>query len=62
MNADAQRSSVKLLNKLHWIPFYEEAKLAKCCLAFKRLHNQVPSYLMDMLKLTRYANLQFSFH
>jgi hypothetical protein len=62
MNANSQRSSVKLFNKLHWIPFHEEAKLAKCCLAFKRLQNQVSSYLMDMLKLTRYANSQFSFY
>ena len=32
LDADSQTSSVKLFNKLKWIPFYEQAKIAKCCI------------------------------
>ena len=27
-------SSVKLFNSLQWLPFYEEVKIAKCCVAY----------------------------
>ena len=38
--------------KLKWIPFFENAKLAKCCFIFKRLQGRVPSYLTRLLALT----------
>ena len=64
LDADSQASSVKLFNKLKWIPFYEQAKIAKCCIIYKRLQEHVPTYLKSLLKLscenhsrqTRYAN------
>ena len=64
LDADSQASSVKLLNKLKWIPFYEQAKIAKCCIIYKRLKGHVPAYLKTLLKRssethsrqTRYAN------
>jgi hypothetical protein len=46
-----QASSVKLFNHLQWVPFYEDAKIAKCCLAYKRIKNNVPAYIEDSLKL-----------
>lgn len=65
LNTDYKTPSVQLFNKLKWLPFYEEAKLAKCCLAYKRINNQVPIYIKDMLMLnserhtrnTRYGNI-----
>ena len=64
LDADSQASSVKLFNKLKWIPFYEQAKIAKCCIIYERLQWHVSTYLKSLLKLscethswqTRYAN------
>ena len=66
-NAHGKASSVKLFNRLQWVPFYEEAKIAKCCLAYKRVKNKVPAYIKDSLRLnsnqhtrtTRYSNSNF---
>ena len=52
VDADSQASSVKLFNKLKWIPFYEQAKIAKCCIIYKRLQGHVPTYLKSLLKLS----------
>lgn len=67
LNAEPRTSSVLLFNKLQWIPFYEEAKVAKCSIVYKRIQNSVPTYLMNSLKRnceihnrnTRYSNLNF---
>ena len=64
LDANRQANSVKLFNKLNWIPFSEQAKLTKCCIIYKRLQGHVPTYLKSLLKLTseihsrktRYAN------
>jgi len=64
LDADCQASSVKVFNKLNWIPFFKQAKLTKCCIINKRLQGHVPTYLKSLLKLTsethswqtRYAN------
>ena len=64
LDADSQASSVKLFNKLKWIPFYEQAKIAKCWIIYKRLQRHVPDYLKTLLKFSsethsrqaRYAN------
>ena len=68
LDADSQASSVKLFNKLKWIPFYEQAKIAKCCIIYKHLQGDVPTYLTSFLKLscethswkTRYANFNLA--
>ena len=65
LDAYSQASFVKLFNKLKWIPFYEQAKIAKCCIMYKRLKGHVPAYLKTLLKFssethsrqTRYAIL-----
>jgi len=49
-------------------PFYEEVKIAKCCLAYKRINDKVPVYLEDHLILnsqchsrnTRYCKLNLN--
>ena len=51
MDAEQRTSSVLLFNKLRWIPFYEEAKVAKCSIVYKRIQNSVPTYLMNSLKI-----------
>ena len=64
IDANSRASSVKLFNKLKWLPFYEQAKITKCAIVYKRLQGNVPAYLKTLLKLssethsreTRYAN------
>ena len=68
LDADCQASSVKLFNKLNWIPFFEQAKLTKCCIIYKLLQGHLPTYLKSLLKLTsnthsrqtRYANFNIA--
>ena len=68
LDADCQASSVKLFNKLNWIPFFEQAKLTKCCIIYKLLQGHLPTYLKSLLKLTsnthsrqtRYANFNIT--
>ena len=50
-DANNQASSVKLFNRLQWLPFYEEVKMAKCCMAYKRIKGEVPLYIEDSLRL-----------
>ena len=52
IGADSYAPSVQLFNILKWIPFFENAKLAKCCIIYKRLQGRVPSYLTNLLVLT----------
>ena len=49
---DSYAPSVQLFNMLKWIPFFENAKLAKCCIIYKRLQGRVLSYLANLLVLT----------
>ena len=66
-NAHGQASSVKIFNRLQLVPFYEDEKIAKCCLAYKRIKNNVPAYIEDFLQLnsnqhartTRYSGSNF---
>ncbi|CAH3194729.1 unnamed protein product, partial [Porites evermanni] len=45
--------SVPLFNRLKWLPFYKEALVSKCIVAYKRLQGDVPVYLNDLLKLNK---------
>ena len=68
MNAGPRASSVKLFNKFNRIPFYKEAVIAKCSLAYKRLNSKLPNYLMNTLipngtrhtRATKYYNFNLS--
>ena len=65
LDADSQASSVKLFNKLKWVPFYEQAKIAKCCIIYKRKQGHVPAYLKTLLKLsseTHSRQTRFNLH
>jgi len=68
-DADNQASSVELFNRLQWLPFYrlqwlpfyrlqwlpfyKESKIAKCCVAHKRIEGEVPLYNEGSLILNR---------
>ena len=45
--ADCQGSSAALINKLHWIPFYEQCYINKCSIMYERIRGTLPSYLGD---------------
>ena len=61
--------SVQLLNKLNWIPFYEENKIRCCSLIFKLIQVILPNYLIKHFTVnskvhsrnTRYAKFNFVF-
>ena len=39
--------SVALFNKLGWIPFYEQHKIDKCTIMYKRINGTLPNYLNE---------------
>ena len=43
--------SVALFNKLGWIPFYEQHKIDKCIIMYKRINGYLPNYLNEHLIL-----------
>ena len=43
MDADSKASSVRFFDDLTWLPFYEEAKISKCLIAFKVLKGESPA-------------------
>lgn len=49
---EAQRTSrtVTLFNNLSWIPFYNEAYIKRCELAYKRINGTLPNYLNTSLR------------
>ena len=68
LNATPLAPSVPLFNRLKWLPFYKDALISKCIIAYKRLQGDVPVYLNDLLKLnsnihsrqTRYCNFNLT--
>jgi len=64
LNAVRRAPSVPLFNCLKWLPFYEDAKVTRCVIAYKRILGFLPSYLQESLRLnssihgrhTRYSN------
>ena len=63
--ADRTTPSVALFNKLGWIPFYEQHKIDKCIIMYKRINGRLPNYLNEHLILnnkrhsrnTRYSSI-----
>ena len=49
--ADRMTPSVALFNKLGWIPFYEQHKIDKCTMMYKRINGTLPNYLNEHLIL-----------
>ena len=62
---DRQASCVALFNKLSWILFYEQSRIYKCSIIYKRINGTSPIYLNDHIivnnnrhaRNTRYANI-----
>ena len=50
LRADTRANSVQLFKKLGWIPFFQEAKINKCSIIYKRLNGDCPGYIEDLLK------------
>ena len=50
LEADTRSNSVKIFKKLEWLPIYDEVKLNKSVLVFKRLLGSCPAYMYDVLK------------
>lgn len=54
-------------SRLQQLPFYEEGKIAKCCVTYKRIKGRVPLYIEDYLGInsqqqscvTRCSNINF---
>ena len=42
--------TMTLFNNLSWLPFYDEAYINRCALAFKRINGTLPSYLNTSLR------------
>ena len=51
LNAPPQAPSVPLFNRLKWLPFYKDALISKCIIAYnyKRLQGDVLVYLNNLL-------------
>ena len=47
--ADRQASAVDLFNKLSWIPFYEQSRIDKCSIIYKRINGTLLSYLSNYI-------------
>ena len=62
--ADRLVSSVSLFNKLSWNPFYEQCKIDKCSILYKRINGILSNYLNEHIVInnnihsrnTRYSN------
>ena len=67
---DAERTTrtlTRMFNVFNWIPFFIEAYISRCSIAFKRIDGTTPDYINSILKTnseihnrsTRFANLNF---
>ena len=66
LDMDTSARSVDMFKQLDWIPYYDEVKIFKATIAYKRINSESPGYLTNVLKLnsgvndrvTRYSNLK----
>ena len=68
LGAEYMTRMVMMFNKLNWIPYYNEAYINRCGIAFKRINDDTqPNYMTEMLRTnsavhtqnTRYCKLNF---
>ena len=67
--SDAEKTTrtLTMFNELNWIPFFIEAYISRCSIAFKRIESTTPDYINSIFKTnsdihnrsTRFANLNF---
>ena len=50
LSAPRTNRTVTLLNNLRWLPFYNEAYISHCALAFKSINGTLSSYLNTSLR------------
>jgi hypothetical protein len=51
LDAHPRHSSIDLFNTLGWVPFYVEADVKRCLVAYKRSADTCPDYIKDLLIL-----------
>ena len=49
LDADTRANSVTLFKQLGWLAFHDEVKVNKCVLAYKRLNENCPAYISELL-------------
>ena len=60
LNAPPSNTINSLFNRLKWLPFYYDALISKCIIAYRRLQDDVSVYLDNLLKLnSNIHKLQF---
>ena len=68
LGAEYMTRTVTMFNKLNWIPYYNEAYINRCGIAFKRINDDTqPNYITELLRTnsavntrnTRYCKLNF---
>ena len=68
LDADTRANSVTLFKQLGWLAFHDEVKVNKCVLAYKRLNENCPAYISELLTTnhqkqsrssSRYSNNNF---
>ena len=49
---DAERTTrtLTMFNELNWIPFFIEAYISRCSIAFKRIEGTTPDYINSILR------------
>ena len=65
LDMDTSARSVDMFKQLDWVPYYDEVKIFKATITYKRINSESPGYLTNMLKLNssvnnrvaRYSNL-----
>jgi hypothetical protein len=65
LEAHRTTRTVTMFNNLNWIPFYNEAYINRCALAYKKVNGILPNYINASLRTnsdahsrnTRYCNL-----
>ena len=60
LDLDRSARTVNMFQQLNCIPFYDEVKILKATIAYKRINSDSPNYLVEMLKLTSSVNSRFT--
>ena len=45
LGVDRMTRTITMFNELQWIPFYTEACVNRCGIAYKRINGNIPDYL-----------------
>ena len=61
LDAKRRTRTLTMFNELNWIPFFIEAYISRCSMAFKRIEGTTPDYINSEIhnRSTRFANWNF---